>query len=175
MIEMPHEQVEWFMKQSVHENDKIRAQQCCTYYSFVNVNKKKYPYLNSYEREQTWTLTRTISKTHKRYQSSIDSIHLSMPTSSIGPKHIDYENVNLRNGRSTSTLPSKKYASSLSPLHSSSTNMNSAIHRGEKSLPVKVIIDNNSNSKSNSTIKTSRLVAKLTDTIHDSDEFAIRI
>ena len=76
---MPREEVEWFVKQSLNDNDRLHTQQCCTYHSVVNVDKLNYPYLNSYEQEQTWTLIRTMSNHNKRYQSSIENIHLTSP------------------------------------------------------------------------------------------------
>ncbi|CAF4350988.1 unnamed protein product, partial [Rotaria socialis] len=153
---MPREQVEWFTKESVHDSDKIQARQRCTYYSIVNVNKKNYPYLSSYEQEQTWTLTRTISNNHKRYQSSIENIHLTMPTSSLKTKRRDYENISVIKNRSNSLVPTQKYTSSLSSssssssllsLHYPSINKNSFVNPIQKTVPVKAITKTNSNSK----------------------------
>ncbi|CAF2623290.1 unnamed protein product [Rotaria sp. Silwood2] len=168
---MPREQVEWFMKQSVHDSDKIHARQSCTYYSIVNVNKTNNPYLSSYEQEQTWTLTRTISKNHKRYQSSIENIHLTMPISSLKTKHADYENINIRKDRSTSLLPLQKYTSS-SSLHSSPTKINSMVHRQQKILP---ITNSSSNSKVNLDKKHSLSLTKPMRTIPTTDDFIVRI
>ncbi|CAF1197447.1 unnamed protein product [Adineta steineri] len=109
---MPREQVEWYVEQSLHDNDKIHAHQCCTYYSIVNANKANYPYTSSYEQEQTWTLTRTMSNHGKRYQSSIENIHLtipcvvnlSTPITSI-KNNCDYEIDKTKIERSISLLP----------------------------------------------------------------------
>jgi hypothetical protein len=179
---MPREQVEWFMKESVHDNDKIHAQQCCTYYSIVNVNKTNYPFLSSYEQEQTWTLTRTISNNHKRYQSSIENIHLTIPISSLKTKHVDYENIKVKKNRFNSLLPpippSQKYTSSTS-FHSSSTNMNSTIHQEQqqekKIVPIKPLTNNNYNLKNVSNIKKSRPLTKPMRVIHANGEFVVRI
>ncbi|CAF1163480.1 unnamed protein product [Rotaria sordida] len=169
---MPSEQVEWFMKQSVHDSDKIHAQQSCTYYSIVNVNKTNNPYLSSYEQEQTWTLTRTISNNHKRYQSSIENIHLTMPISSLKTKHPNYENINIRKNRSISLLPSQKYTS-LSSVHSSSSaNRNSMVHQEQKILP---ITNSTLNSKVNSNLKNSLSLTKSMRTIPASGDFVVRI
>ena len=81
-IEMPREQIKWSMKQSVHDAHRLRAQQSCTYSSIVNVDRTTHPYIKSFEREQTWTLTQSMSKQNKRYQSSIENIHLTIPSMS---------------------------------------------------------------------------------------------
>ncbi|CAF1407157.1 unnamed protein product [Rotaria sp. Silwood1] len=164
---MPREHVEWFMKQSVHDSDKIHAQQSCTYYSIVNVNKTNNPYLSSYEQEQTWTLTRTISNNHKRYQSSIENIHLTMPISSLKTKHPDYENINIRKDRSTSLLPSNRYpSSSSSSRHSSATTMNSMMHQEQQILPI---------TNSNSILKHSLSLSKPMRTFPTNGNFVVRI
>ncbi|CAF2106887.1 unnamed protein product [Rotaria magnacalcarata] len=79
---MPREQVEWFTKQSSRDDDnnKMYTRQYCTYCSVVNINKSNNPYGSSYEQEQTWTLGRSPSKNNKRYQTSIENIHLTMPS-----------------------------------------------------------------------------------------------
>lgn len=77
---MPREQAEWCVEQSLRDGDEhLHRRQHCTYYSSVNVDKSRYPYASSFEHEQTWTLTRTVSHHRKRYQSSIENIHLTMP------------------------------------------------------------------------------------------------
>ncbi|CAF1286607.1 unnamed protein product [Rotaria magnacalcarata] len=177
---MPREQVEWFTKESVHDSDKIQARQRCTYYSIVNVNKKNYPYLSSYEQEQTWTLTRTISNNHKRYQSSIENIHLTMPASSLKTKRRDYENTGVIKNRSNSLVPSQKCtpplsSSSLLSLHSPSINKNSFVNPIQKTAPVKAITKSNSNSKINSTTQISLPSTKLMRTIPVTGEFVVRI
>jgi hypothetical protein len=180
---MPREQVEWFMNESIHDNDKIHAQQSCTYYSIVNVNKTNYPFLSSYEQEQTWTLTRTISNNHKRYQSSIENIHLTTPYSSSKIKYGDYENMKIKKNRSNSILlpgtsSSQKYISSTA-IHPFSTNMNSTIHQEQKEeqkiLPIKTIINNNLNMKNDLNIKKTRSLNKPMRVIHADGEFVVRI
>jgi len=176
---MPREQVEWFMNESVHDSDKIHAQQSCTYYSIINVNKTNYPFLSSYEQEQTWTLTRTISNNHKRYQSSIENIHLTTPYSSSKINYGDYENIKIKKNQSNSILPpgtsSQKYISSAA-IYPFSTNMNSTVHQEEqKTLPIKTIINNNLNMENDLNIKKSRLINKPMRVIHANGEFVVRI
>jgi hypothetical protein len=80
---MPREQAEWPTKRRPTKHDKqLHAHQSCSYSSIINVDKSNYPFSSSYEHAQTWTLTRTISNTHKRYQSAIENIHLTRPSSS---------------------------------------------------------------------------------------------
>ena len=122
---MPREQVEWYAKQASHGDDdggvRDHARQYCTYYSVVNVDKTNYPYSSSFEQEQTWTLTRTMSHQNKRYQTSIENIRLTAPpivaivtplTSKLN--QIDYnKNDRIKIDRSVSLLPplppSKQY------------------------------------------------------------------
>jgi hypothetical protein len=165
---MPREQVQWFKKESIHDSDKIHARQCCTYSSIVNFNKTNHPYLSSYEQEQTWTLTRTMSNSHKRYQSSIENIHLTMPISLLKPKHMDYENIKIEKDRSNSLLPpSQNYSSSLrSP---------SNVHQEQKSLPIKRIPNFNSISKNKSNIEKSPPLNKLMRIMHDNGKLIVRI
>ena len=73
---MPREQVEWYVND---DNNKPNTRQICSYHSMINNEKANYPYLSSYEYEQTWTLAQTMSNQHKRYQSSIENIHLTTP------------------------------------------------------------------------------------------------
>ena len=75
------------MKESIDNNGGLHAQQSCTYSSIINVNKSNYPFSSSYEHEQTWTLTRTLSKNHKRYQSVIENIHLNRSSSTDQTQH----------------------------------------------------------------------------------------
>ena len=172
---MPREQAQWFMKESIHDN----AKQSCTYYSIVNVNKNNYPYLSSYEQEQTWTLTRSMSNNHKRYQSSIENIHLTLPKSST--KHVDYENVKIKKERSHSVLPlglsAQRYTSSTSLYPSSSKKMNSIDHQDkQKTLPIKAIRNEKSNKKNEpSVVKKSRPFSKPMRVIHSNGEFVVRI
>jgi len=156
---MPLAHVEWFMKQSAHDSGKIQAQQCCTYYSVTNVNKTNYPFLSSYEQEQTWTLTRTMSNDHKHYQSSIENIYLTKPTSALKTKYVNYENINIEKDRSISLFPS---------LHRSlNTGMNSVTHQEQKTLPIKTI----TNSNSNPNLKRFRPMR----VIHANGELVVRI
>jgi hypothetical protein len=180
---MPREQVQWFTKESVHDTSKIQAQQSCTYYSIINVNKSNYPFLSSYEQEQTWTLARTISNNHKRYQSSIENIHLSVPISSSSKtKHVNYENIKIKKGRSNSVLPfglsPQKYISSTS-LYPFLKKMNSTDQQQEqqqqKNLPIKIITNDKSNLKNDLSIKKSRPLSKPMRVIHSNGEFVVRI
>jgi hypothetical protein len=176
---MPREQVQWFMNESIHDSGKIHAEQSCTYYSIVNVNKSNYPFLSSYEQEQTWTLTRTISNNHKRYQSAIENIHLTIPMSSSKTKHVDYENIKIKNDRSSSRLPpissTQKYISSTS-LHPIPVHMNSTVQKQEeKPVPIQTRNSNNLNLKNDSNIRKSRPFTKPMRVIHSNGEFVVRI
>ena len=82
--EMPREHVEWSKTQSIDDDkQKIHAEQSCTYSSILNINKSKEIFASTYEHAQTWTLTRSLSNHHKRYQSAIENIHLSVPNEKI--------------------------------------------------------------------------------------------
>ncbi|UJR15377.1 hypothetical protein I4U23_002325 [Adineta vaga] len=117
---MPREQVEWYVEQSLQNGDEqLHGQQHCTYYSIVNEDKSKYPYSSSFEQKQTWTLTRTMSHHSKRYQTSIENIHLTVPCVLNAPKpfassstttttttdHQDYDIEKTKVERSLSLLP----------------------------------------------------------------------
>jgi len=173
---MPHEQVQWFRKDSVHDSDDIHARQSCTYYSIINVNKANYPFLSSYEQAQTWTLTRTISNNPKRYQSSIENIHLTAPiTPLLKSKHVDYENVKIKKNRSNSVLPSsssiEKYKSTAALQQSSSIDRNNGIN-----IPIKTITTTNSfKQKKDSNLKRARSTIKPMRVIHSNGEFVVRI
>jgi hypothetical protein len=170
---MPREQVQWFKKELVHDSDDIHARQCCTYQSIVNVNKTNYPYLSSYEQEQTWTLTRTMSNNHKRYQSSIENIHLTMPLSFLKTKSINYENINIEKDRSSSILPpSQNY---LSTNRSSSDKRISIIPQEEKILPITAKPNFNSISKNKPNIEKSPPLNKLMRIMHTDGKFIVRI
>ena len=108
---MPREQVQWFVKQSLRDNDRTAARQSCLYSSVINVNKTHDLYGRSFEREQTWTMTRTMAKSSKIYQSSIENIHLNVPSSikSTGNKRSLYTSeggARIRIDRLTPLLPS---------------------------------------------------------------------
>ena len=95
---MPREQVEWYAERSLQNGDEqLHGRQHCTYYSIVNVNKSNYPYSSSFEHEQTWTLTRTMSHYSKRYQSSIENIHLTVPCTTSVPKATTNTKMNRHN------------------------------------------------------------------------------
>lgn len=166
---MPREQASWFTKQSVHDSDKVQARQSCSYYSIINVNKKNYPYLSSYEKEQTWTLTRTVSNNHKRYQSSIENIHLTMPMSTLKIKRNDYENVNVRRDRSISRLTSEKHASSLR--HSYSASMSTIAKQEQMNSPIKIM----NGSRSNSNMRSILSLSKPMRPVGCSSDFTVRI
>ncbi|UJR31265.1 hypothetical protein I4U23_018765 [Adineta vaga] len=173
---MPLEHTEWYTKQSAHENDKLQARQACTYYSVVNVNKTNYPYLSSYEQQQTWTLTRTMANNHKRYQSSIENIFLTTPNLSIKTKSFDYEKLKAEKDRSISFLP---FSTDFTPTSSQPSIYNTIKsyhhHQNEKSIPVKSILSNNSKLKNNSTWKESRLSTRPMRVVHINGELVVRI
>jgi hypothetical protein len=188
---MPRGNGEWYTKESVHDNNKLHARQCCSYYSVLNVNKTNYPFSSSYEQEQTWTLTRTMSNNHKRYQSSIENIHLTMPRSSANniasvlntmksasndlpsnTNHVDYENIKINKDQLSSLALSQKYTSS-SSLRSSRAPMDLSVYQEpeQKSLPMKIITNDNFNSKN----QTTRILIKPMRVIHSNGEFVVRI
>ena len=132
----------------------------CTYYSIVNVNKTNYPFLSSYEQEQTWTLTRTMSNNPKRYQSSIENIHLTMANSSLKTKSTD---IKVEKNRSIALLPTKQ--------DSTSSETSSTVQQEQITIPIKTIPNNRLNSK----IKKSRPLTKPMRVIHSDGEFIVRI
>ena len=177
---MPREQVQWSMKESIDDNkNNIHAQQSCTYYSIVNVNKNNYPFMSSYEKEQTWTLTRTISNNHQRYQSSIENIHLTVPTTngrSSKAKRVSYENIPIKRSLTNSIFPAQKFVSSTSlqpiPIHIQSNNN----PVGQKICPVKTAVYENSKVKSEDRAeKQTRPFSKPMRVIHSNGEFVVRI
>jgi hypothetical protein len=135
---MPREQVDWYMKQSLHDRDKIHARQCSTYYSNVNVNKSNCPYLSSFEQEQSWAM----SNHHKRYQSSIENIYLTIPYVVTAITPFSNENNKMKTDRSISLLPplppTRQHASS-----SHRFNLDSNTHQQEKQ---KILSNNTKNS-----------------------------
>lgn len=90
---MEQEQVDWTMKQSIDQNSSTNARQTCTYSSSLNINKTNYPFSSSYEHQQTWTLTRTLSNHNKRYQSVIENIHLVQPNHADQIKYLNNESM----------------------------------------------------------------------------------
>ncbi|CAF0802234.1 unnamed protein product [Rotaria sp. Silwood1] len=176
---MPREQVEWCTKQSLHDNDnKIHKRQYCTYCSIVNINKIDYPYSSSFEQEQTWTLARTMSSHHKRYQSSIENIHLTIPPVSNISKsylsntnHNDYDNEKIKLDRSISLLPplppSRQHAVSIHRLNRTNTDL--------KFNQQQTLTNNNSSSKVKSTIKKTQPTGNLMRIMHVNGEFIVRI
>ena len=173
---MPREQVEWFVKQSLHDDDnnKIHARQSCTYYSIVNVNQTNYPYSSSFEQEQSWTLSRTMSNHNKRYQTSIENIHLSVPsvltvipscTSNTNSNH--YENEKIKLEQPITILPplppTRQHAL---PSHRlNRTNMQQQ----------QTSTNNNSNSKTNLTGNKSRKITNPMRIIQINGEYLVRI
>jgi hypothetical protein len=175
---MPREQVDWYVKQSLHDDDRLHARQRCTYYSVVNVNKTNYPYSSSFEQEQTWTLIRTMSNHNKRYQSSIENIHLTLPPilTIIKPfssktNQIDYENDRIKKDRSVSLLPplppSRQNAFLSQRLNR--VNMNSKIHQQ------KILTTSKSSSKINSIVEKSRPITNAMRIMQVNGEFIVRI
>ncbi|CAF2697101.1 unnamed protein product [Rotaria sp. Silwood2] len=177
---MPREQVEWCAKQSLHDGDdnKIHKRQHCTYCSIVNINKTNYPYSSSFEQEQTWTLARSTSSHHKRYQSSIENIHLTIPSSSniyksypSNTNHNDNDNEKIKLDRSISLLPplppSRQHALSTHRLNRTNTDL--------KINQQQILTSSNSNSKVKSTIKKSQPIGNLMRIMHVNGEFIVRI
>lgn len=184
---MPREQFGWSRKQSKYDDEKIHARQCCTYSSILNVNKGSDPFSTSYEHAQTWTLQQTMSNKHKRYQSVIENIHLTMPTNSSGrtkdllnTRHrSDREDIKLARDRSLTLIsPQKRTGSSLRPSQTMrDTNARQAKQPSSKTLTIRQITDAdgetimtspNSNSSSSSSIRPMRI-------IHNNGELIIRI
>jgi hypothetical protein len=186
---MPREQAEWSRKQSKYEEEKIHAHQCCTYSSILNVNKGNDPFSTSYEHAQTWTLQQTMSNKHKRYQSVIENIHLTIPTSSgrtkLGTKdplntrhRIDREDIKLARDRSLSLIsPQKRTVSSLRPSQTlRDSNAHQAKQPSSKTLTIRHITDADgetimtspSSNSSSSSVRPMRI-------IHNNGEFIIRI
>lgn len=172
---MPREQVEWFAKQSSHDDDKIHSQQYCTYCSIVNINKANSPYRSSFEQQQTWTLTRTMSNNNKRYQTSIENIHLAMPSTIIKPystntiyNENDNEKVKLVD-RSISLLPPlpPPRQHGLSTHRSSRTNnIDVKVHQSQNS---------NFNTKTKSPLRKPQPITNLMRIMHVNGEFIVRI
>ena len=186
---MPREQAERSREQSEYDEEKIQARQCCTYSSVLNVNKTNDPFSTSYEHAQTWTLQQTMSNNHKRYQSVIENIHLTMPTSSsrtkVGSKdfqstrhRVDRGDMKLARDRSLSFLPSQKRTSSSPRL--SQTVRGVSVHQAKqassKTLTIGHVIDANrgtgtkvpNKSSSSSSVRPMRI-------IHNNGEVIIRI
>jgi hypothetical protein len=175
---MPREQIEWYVKRSLHDNDRLHARQRSTYYSIVNVNKTNYPYSSSFEQEQTWTLIRTMSNYNKRYQSSIENIHLTIPPilTIVKPlsskiKQIDYENDKIKMDRSISFLPplppTRQHA--LLSHRLNRVNMDSKVHQQQ------TLTTSNSSSKTNSIIEKSGPITNSMRIMQVNGEFIVRI
>jgi hypothetical protein len=170
---MPREQVEWYVKKSLGDDDKLHARQCCTYYSTVNVNKTNYPYSSSFEQEQTWTLTKTMAHDNKRYQSSIENIHLSIPSilTIVTPfasktNQIDYKNDKIKLDRSISLLPPFLPSGHCSLLS----------HHSNRVVPQQhTSITNNSSFKKNSLIIKSQSIDNPMRIMHVNGEYIVRI
>ncbi|CAF1181694.1 unnamed protein product [Rotaria sordida] len=175
---MPREQVEWFTKQqSLHDNDKIHTHQYCTYCSIININKTNNPYSSSYEQEQIWTLARTKSNHHKRYQSSIENIHLTIPSItnmiksySSNTNYNDYDNEKIKLDRSISLLPPLPPSRQLSTNHFNRMNTDFKITQQQQ-----ILTSNYSNSKGKSIIKKSQPIENLMHIMHINGEFIVRI
>jgi hypothetical protein len=146
---MPREQTKW-SKQSVQDADHLRAQQSCTYSSIVNVDRSTHPYIKSFEREQTWTLTQTMAKQNKRYQSSIENIHLTMPAMTkplvarrpLNYNHEQYDYKQIKLDRSISLLPplppTKQFVPYRSPVESNADLYSKVLsNKTLKNTPVK--------------------------------------
>jgi hypothetical protein len=162
---MPREQVEWFVKQSLHDDDnnKIHARQSCTYYSVVNVNQTNYPYSSSFEQEQSWTLSRTIENIHL----TIPSVLTVKPTftSNTNSNHYEIEKIKLEQPISIlpPLPPSRQHA--LSSHRLNRTNM----HQQQ------TVTNNNFNLKTNLTGKKSRKITSPMRIIQINGEYLVRI
>ncbi|CAF1301038.1 unnamed protein product [Rotaria magnacalcarata] len=167
---MPREQVEWFAKQSLHDdNKKTYTRQYCTYCSVVNINKSNNPYGSSFEQEQTWTLGRSISKNNKRYQTSIENIHLTMPSVSTIVKPYS-SNSNYDDGKLTLVDRSISLLPPLPPPRQHGLSM----HRSNRTnLDAKV--NQQQNSKAKSTVRKSQPITNLMRIMHVNGEFIVRI
>ena len=170
---MPREQVEWFAKQSSHnDNDRDHARQYCTYYSVVNVDKTNYPYSSSFEQEQTWTLTRTMSHQNKRYQTSIENIRLTVPpiVTIVSPSMSKSNQIDrIKLDRSISLLPplppSRQYNS-----------LSHRLNRADKDSELyqqQTLVNNNS--KGNPIKTKSQIMTNPMRIMHINGEFVVRI
>lgn len=189
---MPSEQARSSKKQqqqSLENDETLNARQSCTYSSIVSVDRTNYPFFSSYEHEQTWILTRTMSNHRKRYQSSIDNIHLTMPrlsshsipsvfdvVKSLGSERATHgrnsprDHLKLVEGRSIpfslSTSASQRYTSASSRRKHSIVPMN--LHAQEMtSLPVQIETDGDSYS--------TATLDKPMRVMHANGEFSVRI
>jgi hypothetical protein len=177
---MPREQVEWYAKQSLHDDDdRDHARQYCTYYSVVNVDKTNYPYSSSFEQEQTWTLTRTMSHQNKRYQTSIENIRLTVPPiiTVVTPmtsksNQIDYnKNDRIKLDRSVSLLPplppSRQYTSLSHRLN--------RVDKDSEFYQQQTLGNNNSSLKTNPFKTKSQMMTNPMRIMHINGEFVVRI
>jgi hypothetical protein len=175
---MPREQVEWYAKQSPHDDNRDRARQCCTYYSVVNVDKTNYPYSSSYEQEQTWTLTRTMSHQNKRYQTSIENIRLTVPPIITvvaplisKPNQVDYKNDKIKLDRSVSLLPPLPPSRQYTPL---SHRLN-RVDKDSQFHQQQTLANNDLSSKMNPFKTKSQLMTNPMRIMHINGEFVVRI
>ncbi|CAF1161525.1 unnamed protein product [Adineta ricciae] len=164
---MPLEHAEWYSKQSAHANDKLQARQCCTYYSVVNMNQNNHPFVNSYEQQQTWTLSRTMATHNKRYQSSIENIFLTTPKLSLKAKTLECEKIRPEKDRLVPFLASSRpsFYNTIKSYH----------HQNENSIPVKSILNNNSKLRNNASLRSSPISIRPMRVIHMNGELIVRI
>lgn len=172
---MPLEHVEWYSKQAAHENENLKARQSCTYYSIVNVNKSTYPYLSSYEQQQTWTLARSMANNNKRYQSSIENIFLSTPRLTLKTKSFDYDQMKPEKDRSISFLSKSANCTPKSSRPTVTNTIKTFQYKNEKTLPIKSILTNNIKIKNDFTLKESQLSIRPMRVIHINGELVVRI
>ena len=171
---MTREQVEWHTKQY----DKAHRRQRCTYYSVVNINKVNYPYSSSFERKQTWTLTSTMSNQQKRYQSSIENIHLTIPSVltivapySSNTDSSDYENEKIKLDRSVSLLPPVPP----SRQHGLISHRLNRFYIDSKDYQQQTMTNNHFNTKPKSIIKKSQTMRNPMRIMHVNGEYVVRI
>ena len=74
--EMPCESV----KCSIDDIGQIRAERFWTYSSQLKIDNHKYLSGTYFEQKQTWIASQSVSNHRKRYQSSIENIHLTIPS-----------------------------------------------------------------------------------------------
>lgn len=173
---MPLEHAQWFAKQSAPDHNTVRARQCCTYYSVVNVDKTDSPSRSAYEQQQTWTLSRSMANNRKRYQTSIENIFLAPPTLSLRPKSLDYELVKVERDQPApyAVPPATERTTNVSrPLLY--TSVKSINQQDDRPLPLKSILSKNSTLKNSVTVNEPRHSIRSMRVIHINGELLVRI
>jgi hypothetical protein len=188
---MSREQVEWSMERKLADGENIRAQQSCTYSSILNVNKSNHPYSSSYEHEQTWILTRTLSTKSQRYQSTMENTCSTKPMSSSNKNstsindiriltndystariHHNHEPIQLSRDRSISLLPSGKRFSSLTTTESNLHEINT---QKSNARAIKSMTEHGNHAATLSNTRISPSINKSMRLIQENGEFIVRI